>query len=30
MREGGKKTFEKTNIEPNFRKIYEGGQIKKH
>ena len=29
MREGGKKTFKKKNIEPIFGKVNEGDQIKK-
>ena len=29
MREGGKKTFEKKNIEPIFGKVNEGDEIKK-
>ena len=28
MRKGGKKTFKKKNIEPNFEKVIEGGEIK--
>ena len=30
MREGGKKTFKKKNIEPIIEKVIEGDEIKKH